>query len=99
MGKIIKKTKNFNLMTENATENISSQQSTLNGAVEKVISLALQSGGVFRGLKECIKAIEREDALLLILAKDNDEPLYIQTLTALANEKEVPILKVDSKME
>ncbi|MES1919245.1 40S ribosomal protein S12 [Bonamia ostreae] len=86
-------------MAEESEKVAASQQSTINEAVEKAILIALQYGDVSRGLKESIKALESEDGLVLILAKDNDEPLYVQTLTALANEKDVPILKVDSKME
>mmetsp|Transcript_34658 Transcript_34658/g.67937 ORF Transcript_34658/g.67937 Transcript_34658/m.67937 type:complete len:143 (-) Transcript_34658:277-705(-) len=66
----------------------------LNGALQGVLKKALCHDGVARGLRECVKALDRRQAHLCILAQDCDSAEYVRLVEALAQEHSISIIKV-----
>jgi small subunit ribosomal protein S12e len=66
----------------------------LNGALQGVLKKALIHDGVARGLRECVKALDRRQAHLCILAQDCDSAEYVRLVEALAQEHSIDIIKV-----
>mmetsp|Transcript_2630 Transcript_2630/g.2941 ORF Transcript_2630/g.2941 Transcript_2630/m.2941 type:complete len:147 (-) Transcript_2630:105-545(-) len=53
---------------------------------EHVLKKALAHGGLARGINECVKAIEKGQAQLCVLAQDCDQPDYTKLIEALCKE-------------
>ncbi|KAK8403296.1 hypothetical protein O3P69_000424 [Scylla paramamosain] len=68
----------------------------LNTAVQEVLKQALMAGGLARGLHEAVKALDKRQAYLCILANNCDEPGYSKLVEALCQEHQIKLLKVDS---
>eukprot|EP00276_Gloeochaete_wittrockiana_P006239 CAMPEP_0184656220 /NCGR_PEP_ID=MMETSP0308-20130426/15991_1 /TAXON_ID=38269 /ORGANISM="Gloeochaete witrockiana, Strain SAG 46.84" /LENGTH=148 /DNA_ID=CAMNT_0027093223 /DNA_START=26 /DNA_END=472 /DNA_ORIENTATION=+ len=62
-------------------------------ALKEVLKKALIHGGLARGLRAVTKAIDKGTALLCILATDCDESSYTTLVTALCQDRNVPLLK------
>jgi len=65
--------------------------------VYEIIEKVKKSGKLKKGLNEVTKAIEREEAKLVVIAKDVSPPEIVQHLPILCNEKKIPLVYVDSK--
>ena len=64
----------------------------------KAIEVVLRKADdLARGLRECVKALDRQDALLCLLAEDCDHAEYTRLIEALASSRKIPLLKVPSK--
>ncbi|CAL4171547.1 unnamed protein product, partial [Meganyctiphanes norvegica] len=68
----------------------------LNTAVQEVLKQALMTDGLARGLHEAVKALDKRQALLCLLANNCDEPGYTKLVEALCQEHQIRLLKVDS---
>merc|ERR1712083_1215863 len=68
----------------------------LNTAVQEVLKQALMADGLARGLHEAVKALDKRQALLCLLANNCDEPGYSKLVEALCQEHQIKLLKVDS---
>jgi len=66
-------------------------------ALKSVLRTALIHDGLARGLKEAVKALDRREANLCILALDCDEPSYSKLIGALCHENNIPIIRVEEK--
>mmetsp|Transcript_2198 Transcript_2198/g.3745 ORF Transcript_2198/g.3745 Transcript_2198/m.3745 type:complete len:146 (-) Transcript_2198:99-536(-) len=55
-------------------------------ALQLVLKKALAHDGLARGLNEAVKAIEKNTALLCVLASDCDQPDYTKLVEALCHE-------------
>mmetsp|Transcript_44009 Transcript_44009/g.107532 ORF Transcript_44009/g.107532 Transcript_44009/m.107532 type:complete len:145 (-) Transcript_44009:173-607(-) len=66
----------------------------VNSALQGVLKKALVHDGVARGLRECVKALDRRQAHLCILASDCDSAEYVRLVEALAQEHSISIIKV-----
>mmetsp|Transcript_34793 Transcript_34793/g.71785 ORF Transcript_34793/g.71785 Transcript_34793/m.71785 type:complete len:144 (-) Transcript_34793:53-484(-) len=66
----------------------------LNSALQGVLKRALVNGGVARGLRECVKALDRRQVHLCILAKDCDSAEYVRLVEALVAEHSIHIIQV-----
>mmetsp|Transcript_15619 Transcript_15619/g.24285 ORF Transcript_15619/g.24285 Transcript_15619/m.24285 type:complete len:144 (+) Transcript_15619:663-1094(+) len=66
----------------------------LNSALQGCLKKALIHDGVARGLRECVKALDRRQAHLCILAQDCDSAEYVRLVEALAQEHSINIIKV-----
>ncbi len=64
-------------------------------AVEK----ARLTGKVRKGTNETTKMVEREKAVLVVIAEDVDPPEIVMHLPALCDEKGIPYVYVPSKKE
>ena len=65
-------------------------------AIQKVLKVALTRGAVVKGISEVLKALEAQKVKVIFLADNCDNDQYKQTITALAKEKKVPIITVDT---
>ena len=65
-------------------------------AIQNVLKSSLFYGKMFRGLRECAKALDRNEAILCFLAESCDEPPYVKLIEALCAHRNVPILRVES---
>jgi len=66
-------------------------------ALFKVIQTSLHHNGLARGLRECVKVLDRGTAHLCVLAANCEEAAYTKLITALCLEKKVPLIKVDDR--
>lgn len=66
----------------------------LNSALQGVLKRALVNQGVARGLRECVKALDRRQVHLCILSKDCDSAEYVRLVEALVAEHSIPIIQV-----
>ena len=68
----------------------------LNTAIQEVLKNAAIGDGLAKGLREAVKALDKRQALLCLLAANCDEPGYVKLIEALCQEHQIPLLKVDS---
>ena len=54
-------------------------------------------GGLARGLREAVKALDRREAYFCVLAKDCNEEAYKTLIEGLCKEHGIEILEIDSK--
>jgi len=67
-------------------------------SLKDVLKKALMNDGLSRGLHECVKALDRRQAHLCVLASSNTEPAYTRLVEALCAEHSINLIKVpDSK--
>ena len=67
----------------------------LNSALKIVLRNSLNHGQLARGLRECLKAIDRHQAHLCVLSSACDEESYVKLVTSFCMENNIPLLKVD----
>ncbi|XP_037085193.1 40S ribosomal protein S12-like [Pollicipes pollicipes] len=65
-------------------------------AVQEVLKNAMVVDGLVRGLREAVKALDKRQAHLCILAANCDEPSYVKLVEALCVEHNIPMFKVDN---
>ena len=63
-------------------------------AVRSVLKIALAKNGLARGLHECVKALDRGDAIFCLLAADCDEKAYVKLVEALCAARHLTIIRV-----
>eukprot|EP01111_Echinosteliopsis_oligospora_P011797 TRINITY_DN396_c0_g1_i1.p1 TRINITY_DN396_c0_g1~~TRINITY_DN396_c0_g1_i1.p1 ORF type:complete len:146 (-),score=45.59 TRINITY_DN396_c0_g1_i1:65-502(-) len=63
-------------------------------ALKEVLKKALIHDGVARGLSECVKALDKRNARLCVLAQDCAEPTYVKLVEALCVEHSINLIKV-----
>ena len=68
-------------------------------ALKQVLKTSLYHDGLARGLRECVKALDRREAHLCVLSSSLDEPAYEKLITALCNEHNIPIFQVDDSKQ
>merc|ERR1719209_2385898 len=64
-------------------------------AVQEILKLAMIHDGMARGLREAVKALDKRQALLCILADNCDEQTYVKLIEALCAEHGINLIKVD----
>ena len=67
----------------------------INSALQEVLKLSMIHDGLCRGLRESVKALDKRQATLCVLAKNCDEPMYTKLIEALCAEHSINLLKVD----
>jgi small subunit ribosomal protein S12e len=65
-------------------------------ALAKVLKTSLHADGLARGLAEAVKALDRREAHLCVLAKSN-EKAYGTLIEALCTEHKIPMVGVDDR--
>jgi small subunit ribosomal protein S12e len=72
----------------------SSQGMKLKDAMKEVLKESLKHDGLARGLREAVKALDKRQAYLCIVAKNCNEAAYLRLVEALCNEHQISLLKV-----
>jgi small subunit ribosomal protein S12e len=67
---------------------------TVEDALCAVLRTSMRHDGLSRGLRETVKALERKDAELCVLAESCDEKNYVRLIEALCAENDVPLIKI-----
>ena len=75
------------------------QELDLPHAIQNVLKSARIHGKIYRGLRECAKALDRNEAAFCILASNCDDASYTKLVTALCSRRELPVLQVESNEE
>ena len=68
----------------------------INTALQEVLKKSLIADGLVHGIHQACKALDKRQAVLAILAESCDEPQYKKLVTALCNEHQIPLIRVDS---
>jgi small subunit ribosomal protein S12e len=71
----------------------------VNTALQAVLKKSLIHDGLARGLRECVKALDRKEAHLCLLAKNCEEGEYVKLIEALCKAHNIQLLKVDDSMK
>jgi len=66
-------------------------------ALLKVIQTSLHHDGLARGLHEAVKALDRREGRLCVLAANCEEAAYTKLITALCHEHSIPLIKVEDR--
>ena len=66
----------------------------INAALQEILKLSMISDGLARGLRESVKALDKREALLCILANNCDEQMYVKLIEALCAEHSINLIKV-----
>merc|ERR1711962_926834 len=69
-------------------------QYSVETAVQETLKHAQHRDGLSRGLNEAVRALEKRDALICVLAENCDEANYVRLIEALCVEHQIPILKI-----
>jgi len=67
----------------------------LQSALQEVLKTAVIYDGVARGLNEAVRALDKRQAHLCLLAKNCDQKEYVRLIEGLCNEHQIPLMKVD----
>jgi small subunit ribosomal protein S12e len=68
-------------------------------ALKEVLKSALVHDGLARGLREAVKAIDKRQAHLVVLASNCNEDNYVKLIEALCAEHGIHLLKVDDNKQ
>ncbi|KRZ15659.1 40S ribosomal protein S12, partial [Trichinella zimbabwensis] len=63
-----------------------------------VLRIANAHDGLAKGLREAVKALDKRQAHLCVLANNCDEEMYIKLVKALCASHKIPLICVDDKM-
>ena len=66
----------------------------INDALQEILKLSMISDGLARGLRESVKALDKREALLCVLANNCDEQMYVKLIEALCAEHSINLIKV-----
>ena len=67
----------------------------VNTALQEVLKTALIHDGLARGIGEAVKALDKRQAHLRVLASNRDEPMYVKLVEALCAEHQINLIRVD----
>ncbi|KXN69310.1 40S ribosomal protein S12 [Conidiobolus coronatus NRRL 28638] len=63
-------------------------------ALQQVLKRSMVHDGLVRGLRECVKALDRRQAHLCVLVESCTEKDYVKLVEALCNEHQISLIKV-----
>ena len=62
-------------------------------ALQKVVRTAMYHDAIARGLRECVKTLDKRQAVLCILSQECDSKEYCQLIKALCTESNIPLVE------
>ena len=71
----------------------------INTALQEVLKTALIHDGLARGIGEAVKALDKRQAHLRVLASNRDEPMYVKLVEALCAEHQINLIKVSYSLD
>ena len=70
-----------------------------NTALQEVLKTALIHNGLAHGIREALKALDKRQAHLCVLASNCDEPMYVKLVEALCAEHQINLIKVSYSLD
>lgn len=83
-----------NQVVEEEVKEVVEEPLTVVTALKQVLKNALYCDALARGLNEAVKALDRREAVLCVLAQSCNEPAYTKLVTALCKEHNIPLIQV-----
>ncbi len=83
---------------ESAEEEVKAGPLTLDTALEQVIQKAQVHDGLVHGLNEVVKALDRNEAELVLLASDCQEDKYKKLVSAFAEQNKTPLIEIPKRV-
>ncbi|CAI9169398.1 unnamed protein product [Rangifer tarandus platyrhynchus] len=71
----------------------------VNTTLQEVLKTAFIHDGLARGIRKAVKAFNKRQAHLCVLASNYDEPMYVKLVEALCAEHQINLIKVDDNKE
>lgn len=68
---------------------------SLEECLQEVLKKSLVHDGLVRGLKEAVKALDRREAHLCLLADSCDEAAYKKLVKAMCEQRQIPLIMVE----
>jgi len=68
-------------------------------ALKEVLKKALIHDGLARGIRESVRALDRRQAVLCVLASNCTEPAYSKLVSALCQEHQINLIRVDESKQ
>jgi small subunit ribosomal protein S12e len=78
----------------NTQEVAPNAQLTVEEALQEVLKHSLYHDGLARGLRECVKALDRRQAHLCVMAESCNEDSYVKLVEALCGQHNINLIKV-----
>ena len=69
----------------------------LDTALEEVIQISKINDGLVHGLNEVVKALDRDEAELCLLAADCQEDKYKKLVSAFAHQNKIPLIEIPKR--
>ena len=85
-------TQQVQIVEEEKTDNI-------HDATKLVLKKSLISNGLVKGLNEVVKALDRKEALLCVLAEDCEDAKYKKLVTSLCKQNNIPLIEIEKRAE
>ena len=71
----------------------------IHDATKIVLKKSLANNGVVKGLNEVVKALDRKEAPLAVLASDCEDAKYKKLVTSLCKSNNIPLLEVENRKD
>lgn len=68
-------------------------------ATKTVLKKSQANNGLVKGLAEVVKALDRKEALLCVLAEDCEDAKYKKLVTSLCKANNIPLLEVEKRAD
>ncbi|TNV76066.1 hypothetical protein FGO68_gene14971 [Halteria grandinella] len=71
----------------------------IHDAIKLVLRKSNANNGLVKGLNEVVKALDRKEALLCVLAEDCEDAKYKKLVTSLCKANGIPLLEIEKRAE
>lgn len=84
---------------ENVQQVEEEKADNIHDATKLVLKKSQANNGLVKGLNEVVKALDRKEALLCVLAEDCEDAKYKKLVTSLCKANNIPLLEVEKRLE